>query len=130
MKKFLFCLAILLIMAFAASAEGIKLRLGKAAYLRYELVDMYCEYTGPMLDINGASDKIRSAAVCTAKIFCDNRQVTTVGARTRLLFPMTLPQRDGPASGRFPGTRSSAITGPSSIFRAARKNSPEPLIFP
>jgi hypothetical protein len=86
MKKLVFCIIILFAAACAVYGEGIKLRAGKVSYLRYELVDLYCEYTGPMLDINGASDKVRSAAVCTAKVFCDNRQVTTVGDTDSITF--------------------------------------------
>ena len=86
MKKLVFCIIILLTVTCAVFGEGIKLRSGKASYLRYELVDLYCEYTGPMLDINGASDRVRAAAVCTAKVFCDNRQVTTVGETDSITF--------------------------------------------
>ena len=86
MKKILFFIAILSILTCAASAEGIKIRSGKASYLRYELVDLYCDYTGPVLDLNNASDKARAAAVVTAKIFHNNQQVTTVGETDSITF--------------------------------------------
>jgi hypothetical protein len=86
MKKFAIVIILFFLYISSVSAEGIKIKTGKTAYLRYELVDMSCEYTGPMLDINGATDKIRLAAECSAKIFRDNRLMSTVGGAVEIPF--------------------------------------------
>ena len=65
-------------------AEGIKIKAGKSSYLRYELVDIYCEYVPDVkksfLNLKSVSSiKNPSSAKCSAKFFSNNRLIKTIG---------------------------------------------------
>jgi hypothetical protein len=90
LKKFsLIIILLLLLISSAFAGAGIKLKAGKDVYLRYEHVDIYCEYSSgagnnliniPMM--NNTPDKVeksRKSAVCLAKVFLNNRLIKTVG---------------------------------------------------
>lgn len=85
MKKLSLCIILFLLIFSSAYAEGIKIKTGKASYLRYELIDIYCDYTADIkksfLNLNNKSSlKDPSAAVCTVKIFSNNKLIKTVGS--------------------------------------------------
>jgi hypothetical protein len=77
MKKLVLIIILSFIFISSVSADGITIKTGKPSYLRYELVDITCEYTGSALP---------AGAVCTAKIFHDNSLVTTVGSVDEIYF--------------------------------------------
>jgi hypothetical protein len=85
-------LLIILLLSFISSAfaDGIRLKTDKPVYLRYELVGITCEYTGlkrpkginiPLISGTPVNfDKIMRDASCVAKIFLNNRLISTVGS--------------------------------------------------
>jgi hypothetical protein len=85
LKKLSLSIILFFLLFSSVHAEGIKIKSGKASYLRYELVDIYCEYTPDIkksfLNLNNVSSlKDPLTAKCTAKIFSNNRLIKTVGS--------------------------------------------------
>lgn len=85
MKKLTLSIILFFLIFSSAYAEGIKVKTGKTTYLRYELIDLYCEYTPDVkksfLGLNNAATlKDPATAKCTARVFSNNRLIRTVGA--------------------------------------------------
>ena len=85
MKKLSLIIILFSFIFSSAYAEGIRVKAGKTSYLRYELVDLYCDYTPEMkksfLNLNNTPTlKDPATAVVTARIFSNNRQIRTVGS--------------------------------------------------
>ncbi len=86
MKKSILIIILFSLFISSVYAEGIKIKASKPSYLRYELVEMTCEYVGPLLDLNGGAEKTRQEALCSARIFYDNKPVKTVGNTEEIIF--------------------------------------------
>jgi hypothetical protein len=94
MRKFSLIIILLLSFISSAIADGIRLKTDKETYLRYEHIDITCEYPPlknskflniPLISGTPAnSDKIKREAECTAKIFLNNSLVRTVGNTTEI----------------------------------------------
>jgi hypothetical protein len=85
MKKSLFGIILFLFLFSTIHAEGIKVKSGKPSYLRYELVDLYCDFTpDPKKSFLGLISKPTvikpSAYQCSAAIYYNGKIVKTVGS--------------------------------------------------
>ncbi|MCE5299828.1 MAG: hypothetical protein LLG37_03010 [Spirochaetia bacterium] len=92
MKRITLILCAVLILNFPVLAEGIRVKAGKTSYLRYELVDLYCNFIPDakqsFFKLGNKNDNAMSGAIsggeCTARIFRDNRQIKTVGSTDQI----------------------------------------------
>ncbi|MEI7542821.1 MAG: hypothetical protein WCJ94_06180 [bacterium] len=91
MKKLSLGIILFFIIFSSIHAESINVKTGKASYLRYELIDMYCDYVPTIrksfLNLNNIVNLNNPAAVtCTAKVFFNNHLVQTIGATEEILL--------------------------------------------